>query len=204
MGGHRRDVCSCVGGRGRHRALRCHGVAVRTRRRVRAVPDLQQRTLALRTAPRSHRTRLPSRIRRPYARSKDAGIGSRGASWFIARPARLTVRVSRIRGRRERPFRPRPGPVSGAMSSVVPGSRMKISAAGQRADHLDQPRPGHGGGGRRPGALRVRPPDLLRHDRDDGVAVRGGGGASQPAFSRREATKSPRRSASSPSPTVTS
>src|SRR5205809_6339204 len=76
MGGLPQHVCSRVGGRGRHRALRCHGVAVRTRRQVRAVPDLQQRTLALRTAPRSHRSRLPAHVRRPYARSKDAAVTS--------------------------------------------------------------------------------------------------------------------------------
>ena len=74
MGGDPRDVPSRVGGRGRHRAPRRHGVAVRTRREVRAVPDLQQRTLALRTAPRSRRSRLPSHVRRPYARSKDAAV----------------------------------------------------------------------------------------------------------------------------------
>ena len=55
MGSHSRHVFSCVGGRGRHRALPRHGVAVQTRRRVRAMPDLQERALALRTAPRSHR-----------------------------------------------------------------------------------------------------------------------------------------------------
>jgi hypothetical protein len=74
MGGYPRDVASRVGGRGRHRAARRHGVAVRARRRVWAMPDLQQRTLALRTAPRSHRLRLPSHVRRPYARSKDAAV----------------------------------------------------------------------------------------------------------------------------------
>ena len=37
--------------------VRCHGVAVRARRRVRAVPDLRQRTLALRAASRSRRIR---------------------------------------------------------------------------------------------------------------------------------------------------
>lgn len=76
MGGHPQHVCSRVGGRGRHRALRCHGVAVRARRRVRAVPDLRQRTVALRIAPRSQRSRLPSHVRRPYARSKDAAVTS--------------------------------------------------------------------------------------------------------------------------------
>ena len=40
------------------------------------MPDLQQRTLALRTAPRSHRSRLPAHVRRPYARSKDAAVTS--------------------------------------------------------------------------------------------------------------------------------
>ena len=77
MGGHPQHVCSRVGGRGRHRALRCHGVAVRARRRVRAVPDLRQRALALRTAPRSHRSRLPAHVRRPDARSKDAAVTAR-------------------------------------------------------------------------------------------------------------------------------
>ena len=37
----------------------------RARRRVRAVPDLRQRALALRTAPRSRRSGLPSHVRRP-------------------------------------------------------------------------------------------------------------------------------------------
>ena len=76
MGGHSQQIRSRVGGRGRHRALRGRGVAVRARRRVRVVPDLQQRTLALRTAPRSDRSRLPFHVRRPDARSKDAAVGS--------------------------------------------------------------------------------------------------------------------------------
>ena len=63
-----------VGGRGRHRAGRRHGVAVRARRRVRAVPDLPQRALALRAAPRGRRSRLPAHVRRPDARSEDAAV----------------------------------------------------------------------------------------------------------------------------------
>ena len=55
LGGHPRHVRPRVGRRGRHRALRCRGVAVRARRRVRAVPDLRQRALALRAAPRGRR-----------------------------------------------------------------------------------------------------------------------------------------------------
>src|SRR5215208_8106811 len=54
-------------------------MAVRARRRVRAVPDLWQRALALRAAPRSHRPRLPSRVRRPDAGSKDAAVMSGSA-----------------------------------------------------------------------------------------------------------------------------
>src|SRR4030095_11536785 len=42
----------------------------------RAVPDLPQRTLALRTAPPSHRSRLPAHVRRPHARSQDAAVTS--------------------------------------------------------------------------------------------------------------------------------
>ena len=41
---------------------------------LRAVPDLRQRTLALRTAPRSHRSGLPSHVRRPHPRPKDAAV----------------------------------------------------------------------------------------------------------------------------------
>jgi hypothetical protein len=63
-------------GRGRHRALRRHGVAIRARRRVRAVPDLPQRTLALRTAPRSHQPWLSFHVCQPHARSKDAAVTS--------------------------------------------------------------------------------------------------------------------------------
>src|SRR6266540_3834104 len=74
MGVHPRHVCSRDGTGGRHRAPRCRGVAVRARRRVRAVPDLPQRALALRTAPRSHPWRLPAHVRRPDARSKDAAV----------------------------------------------------------------------------------------------------------------------------------
>ena len=74
MGRHPQHVCARVGGRGRHRALRCRGVAVRARRRVRAVPDLRQRALALRTAPGGRRSRLPCHVRRPDARSKDAAV----------------------------------------------------------------------------------------------------------------------------------
>src|SRR5258705_12890149 len=74
MGRHPEHVRAREGERGRHRALGCRGVAVRARRRVRAVPDLRQGALALRAAPRSRRSRLPCHVRRPYARSKDAAV----------------------------------------------------------------------------------------------------------------------------------
>src|SRR3954447_16070704 len=74
MGRHPKHVRARAGGRGRHRALRCRGVAVRPRRRVRAVPDLRQRVLALRAAPGGHRSRLPGHVRRPCARPKDAAM----------------------------------------------------------------------------------------------------------------------------------
>ena len=73
-GGVPRDVSSRVRRRGRHRAFQCHGVAVGARRGVRAVPDLRQRTVAFRAAPRSRRSGLPSDVPRPYARSKDAAV----------------------------------------------------------------------------------------------------------------------------------
>jgi D-alanyl-D-alanine carboxypeptidase (penicillin-binding protein 5/6) len=40
-------------------------IAGHSRRQVRAMPDLRQRTLAPGTAPRSHRSRLPAHVRRP-------------------------------------------------------------------------------------------------------------------------------------------
>jgi hypothetical protein len=40
-------------------------IAGYSRRQVRAMPDLRQRTLAPGTAPRSHRSRLPAHLRRP-------------------------------------------------------------------------------------------------------------------------------------------
>ena len=48
-----------VGRRGRHRVARSNDVALRAWRRVRAVPGLPQRALALRTAPQGDRSRLP-------------------------------------------------------------------------------------------------------------------------------------------------
>ena len=59
VGGHAGDVAARVGGGGRHRAHRGGGVAGRARRRLRAVPDLRQRAVALRAAPRGGRRRLP-------------------------------------------------------------------------------------------------------------------------------------------------
>src|SRR4051794_8645024 len=81
MGRHPEHVRAREGERGRHRALGCRGVAVRTRRSVRAVPDLRQRTLALRTAPRSRRRRLPCHVRRPHPRSKDAAVSRKPRPW---------------------------------------------------------------------------------------------------------------------------
>ena len=51
------------------------------RRRVRALPDLRQRALALRAAPGGHRSRLPAHVRRPDPRPKDAAVTTRRARW---------------------------------------------------------------------------------------------------------------------------
>ena len=51
-------------------------LAVRARRRVRAVPDLRQRAVALRAAPRGRRRRLPAHVRRPHPRSEDAAVNT--------------------------------------------------------------------------------------------------------------------------------
>ena len=53
------------GARSRHRRYRRRRVAVRARRRVRPVPDLRQRAVALRAAPGGHRSRLPGDVRQP-------------------------------------------------------------------------------------------------------------------------------------------
>src|SRR3954451_16127248 len=74
MGGHRHDVAARVGGCGRPRACRWDAVAVRTRRRLRALPDLRQRAVALRAAPAGHRSRLPVHVRRPDAGPEAAAL----------------------------------------------------------------------------------------------------------------------------------
>jgi hypothetical protein len=94
VGGHRGHVCSRAGGRGRHRAPRCHGVPVRARRHVRAVPDPPRPTLARRTAPPSHRCRLPAHVRRPYARSEWA----REARPRSVRPAARAAEIQTLNG----------------------------------------------------------------------------------------------------------
>jgi hypothetical protein len=50
--------------------LRRLGMAIRAGRRLRVMPDLQQRTLALPTAPRSNRSRLPAHVCRPRGRPR--------------------------------------------------------------------------------------------------------------------------------------
>jgi D-alanyl-D-alanine carboxypeptidase len=80
----------------------------RARRRVRAVPDLRQRAVALRTAPGRHRSWLPVHVRRPYAGSKDAAVTSkrpqrtleqaRSAPRGEARPGRPTRTDTQNRG----------------------------------------------------------------------------------------------------------
>src|SRR4051812_17115744 len=103
MGGYPQHVCSRVGGRSRHWAVQRHGVAVRARREVRAMPDLRQRAVALRTARRSDQSRLPSHVRRPYARSKDAAVtpvaGGENRGRDVRRTAstHLPSKVARLR-----------------------------------------------------------------------------------------------------------
>ena len=71
------------GRRDRHRTLRRRHLAVQARRQVRAVPDLRQRALALRTAPGRRRTRLSAAVRRPGARPEDAGYRKVSCSRLI-------------------------------------------------------------------------------------------------------------------------
>jgi serine-type D-Ala-D-Ala carboxypeptidase (penicillin-binding protein 5/6) len=67
-------------------------IAGHSRRQVPAMPDLQPRTLARRIAPRRHRSRLPAHARRPYARSKGSGSGSRSPGpWSESAPTRKGV-----------------------------------------------------------------------------------------------------------------
>src|SRR3954469_18391601 len=74
MGSDPGDVSARDGARDRPRARRRHRLVVQARRGVRTVPDLQERTLALRVAPRGRRSRLPADVRRPDARSADAEV----------------------------------------------------------------------------------------------------------------------------------
>ena len=80
--------------RGRHGPLRCHSVAVR-QRRIRVMPDLQQRTLALRTSPReAHRSRLPLTDRLPDARPEARlGLQQRQCPARTARARNCAIRL---------------------------------------------------------------------------------------------------------------
>jgi hypothetical protein len=53
--------------------------------------DLRQRTLALRTAPRSDRSRLPARVRGPHRRPEDAAMKMSGKPWPLAALAIVAV-----------------------------------------------------------------------------------------------------------------
>ena len=96
------------------------------------MPDLQQRTLALRTAPRSHRSRLPSHVRRPYARSKDAAVTStlgRGARADVVAVAAYDPKQGTCLGSRTAS-----GSRSRACSSCSPSA-----VRARRGTHLSRP-----------------------------------------------------------------
>jgi hypothetical protein len=126
MGGHPQQVCSRVGGRGRHWALRCRGVAVGTRGQLRAVPDLRQRAVALRTAPGGHRSRLPCHVRRSYAGSKDAAVTSK-------RPQRTAVNAPSHIRRTRMSSQHRSGTSSARDEGAGLVSRLSSHASGQRS-----------------------------------------------------------------------
>ena len=120
------------------------------RRRVRAVPDLRQRALALRTAPRGHRSRLPSHVRRPDARSKDAAVTMRER----LRPLAALAMVALIGA----------GCGSNAPSETgTAGTGTASASTGRQEAH----RSGQGGEVRRvhPGARRQRLPRPGREER---------------------------------------
>ncbi len=93
------------------------GVAVRARRRVRAVPDLQQRTLALRTAPRSDRSRLPAQICRPHPGPEDPTVTS---TLGITHPRPVDLRPPTL-------------PTIPGAHSVMGGHRFSICTGGGRS-----------------------------------------------------------------------
>ena len=74
MGRHAGHVRPRVGRRGRYRARRGYGLAFPTRLKVRALPDLPERTVALRAATEGDRARLPVHVRRRGPRSTDAAL----------------------------------------------------------------------------------------------------------------------------------
>ena len=77
MGGHSRHVFSCVGRRGRHRALPRHGVAVQTRRRYRLCRIYRNEPWHYELRPEAIDDGCPSMYADPQARSKDASVTSR-------------------------------------------------------------------------------------------------------------------------------
>jgi len=79
-GGHRRDVRSRVGGRGRLGPADATAWAVPARRRVWTLPDLRNEPLALRNCASKPSSTAAAHVRRPTARSEDRGSASTGAS----------------------------------------------------------------------------------------------------------------------------
>src|SRR5213079_1836358 len=95
-----------------------YGVVVQARCLLRAVPDLPQRTLALRAPPGSGRSGLPGHVRRPHPRSTDAVTTDR-RSW---RNDAFIEAVGRRAGR-----------------AWTPARRLfeRIGVADRRVDHVD-------------------------------------------------------------------
>ena len=124
-----------------------HGAAVR------AVPDLRQRTLALRTAPRSHRSRLPAHVRRPHARSEDAAVTRTRSAEPLNPHAKETMSRPDRRACRRRPDRrglsaerrDRHGSGTGSKTAANPGTGGEVRRVHARERRQRVPGPGRVG-----------------------------------------------------------
>ncbi|VXB79816.1 hypothetical protein MICRO8M_60075 [Microbacterium sp. 8M] len=92
LGRHSGDLAAREGRGGRHRALRGRGLAAPPRCRVRAVPHIRQRAVALRAEPVGGRGRVSGDVPRPHRGSADAGV-SRVAAHGRSRGGDLRVGV---------------------------------------------------------------------------------------------------------------
>ena len=104
----------------------------RARRRVRAVPDLRQRALALRTAPRGRRPGLPADVRRPDERSEDATVTQRRLRLLATLAVAALIGAGCGSNPPPRPAPPAAPAAAAAPAALAPAPVPRAAPAGRR------------------------------------------------------------------------